>query len=85
MDKVEYNKSSHSLKYIYTFTKMAKSDNSEATWKLIEAVTRETLVAEFKSQPAIGQFRNDKLNLIFVCNDKNNVHLFTVMLKHGEY
>ena len=85
LDEVEYTESSHTLHYVYSFTEMVKENNTPEVWNIIEAATREALITEFKSQTYVEQFRNDKLNMSFVYNDKNKEHLFTVELNSGEY
>ncbi|AIN92710.1 hypothetical protein [Treponema putidum] len=85
LDEVNYVEDSHTLQYIYSFTAMLKSDNTEDVWKLIESATKEALTTEFKSQTSVEQFRKDKLNMEFVYNDKNKESLFTIVLTPGEY
>ena len=85
IDAVKYTESSHTLQYVYSFTERVKGNNTPEEWNMIEAGTREALITEFKSQTYVEQFRNDKLNMSFVYNDKNKEHLFTVELNSGEY
>ena len=85
IDAVKYTESSHTLQYVYSFTKRVKENNTPEEWNMIAAGTREALITEFKSQTDIEQFRKDKLNMGFVYNDKNKEHLFTVELNSGEY
>ena len=85
LDEVEYTESSHTLQYVYSFTKRVKENNTPEEWNMIEAGTREAIIMEFKSQTYVEQFRKDKLNMSFVYNDKNKEHLFTVVLNSGEY
>jgi len=85
LDEVEYTESSHTLQYVYSFTKRVKENNTPEEWNMIEAGTREAIIMEFKSQTYVEQFRKDKLNMSFVYNDKNKEHLFTVELNSGEY
>ncbi|UTC65893.1 MULTISPECIES: hypothetical protein [unclassified Treponema] len=85
LDAVEYIESTHTLQYVYSFTTMAKEDNTAEAWNLIEAATKEALSTEFKSQTNVEQFRKDKLNMSFVYRDKNMESLFTVILKPEEY
>ena len=85
IDAVKYTESSHTLQYVYSFTKRVKENNTPEEWNMIAAGTREALITEFKSQTYVEQFRKDKLNMSFVYNDKNKEHLFTVELNSGEY
>ena len=85
IDAVEYTESSHTLQYVYSFTKRVKENNTPEEWNMIAAGTREAIITEFKSQTYVEQFRKDKLNMSFVYNDKNKEHLFTVELNSGEY
>ena len=85
LDEVEYTESSHTLHYVYSFTKRVKENNTPEECNMIEAGTREAIIMEFKSQTYVEQFRKDKLNMSFVYNDKNKEHLFTVELNSGEY
>ena len=85
IDAVEYTESSHTLQYVYSFTKRVKENNTPEEWNMIAAGTREAIITEFKSQTYVEQFRKDKLNMSFVYNDKNKEHLFTFMLNSGEY
>ena len=85
IDAVKYTESSHTLQYVYSFTKRVKENNTPEEWNMIAAGTREALITEFKSQTYVEQFRKDKLNMSFVYNDKNKELLFTIVLNSGEY
>ena len=85
LDAVEYIENTHTLQYVYSFTKRVKENNTPEEWNMIEAGTREAIIMEFKSQTYVEQFRNDKLNMSFVYKDKNKEALFTVVLNSGEY
>ena len=85
IDAVKYTESSHTLQYVYSFTKRVKGNNTPEEWNMIEAGTREALITEFKSQTYVEQFRKDKLNMSFVYKDKDKEHLFTIVLNSGEY